>query len=156
MVSVSEYLLEGNIKIGVEAKSKRDALKQLLSLKGLENENIIEGIMKREKLESTGFGHGLAIPHARIDNVPVMTLLVGVSRKGVEFDALDGRPVKLIFLILAPKKETKLYINILARLMKATQKIEDLTDLINSETPKEFLEKFRKFEAKNSNIIKIT
>lgn len=147
MINVSEYLIEENIIIGLKAKSKKGILKHLLASKGLDKGSILQGIMKREELESTGFGNGLAIPHARIDGVPAMTLLVGVSKEGIEFDALDGKPAKLIFLILAPKSETKLYINILAKLMKVTEKTKNLKELIDCDAPQSFIAKFRSLES---------
>ncbi|MCK4328549.1 PTS sugar transporter subunit IIA [candidate division WOR-3 bacterium] len=147
MINVSEYLIEENIIIGLKAKNKKGILKHLLASKGLDKGSILQGIMKREELESTGFGNGLAIPHARIDGVPAMTLLVGVSKEGIEFDALDGKPAKLIFLILAPKSETKLYINILAKLMKVTEKTKSLKELIDCDTPQSFIAKFQSLES---------
>jgi len=86
MVNISDYLKEENIKMNLVAKTKEKAIKTLLEFNSLDKESILKEIMKREELESTGFGNGIAVPHARIDGVPCITILVGVSKKGIEFD----------------------------------------------------------------------
>ncbi len=129
------------------ARNKEEAIEGLLESKSLDRKTILQGIMKREELESTGFGNGIAVPHARIDGVPSLTIFVGVYRKGVEFDSLDGKPVNLIFLILAPKSETKLYITILAKLIKILDKRKNLTELIAIDTPQSFIKEFRRIES---------
>ncbi len=146
MVNISDYLKEENIKMNLVAKNKKKAIKTLLEFNSLDKESILKEIMKREELESTGFGNGIAVPHARIDGIPSITILVGVSRKGVEFDSLDGKPANLIFLILAPKSETKLYIYILAKLIKVLEEEKNLTKLVDTDTPQSFIEKFRTIE----------
>lgn len=146
MINISDYLKEENIKMNLVAKNKKKAIKTLLEFNSLDKESILKEIMKREELESTGFGNGIAVPHARIDEIPSITILVGVSRKGVEFDSLDSKPANLIFLILAPKSETKLYIYILAKLIKVLEEEKNLMELVNTDTPQSFIEKFRTIE----------
>lgn len=146
MVNISDYLKEENIKMNLVAKSKEKAIKTLLEFNSLDKESILKEIMKREELESTGFGNGIAVPHARIDGIPSITILVGVSKKGIEFDSLDGKPANLIFLILAPKSETKLYIYILAKLIKVLEEEKNLMKLVDTDTPQSFIEKFRSIE----------
>lgn len=147
MINISDYLEEKNIKMDLVARNKEEAIEGLLESKSLDRKTILQGIMKREELESTGFGNGIAVPHARIDGVPSLTIFVGVYRKGVEFDSLDGKPVNLIFLILAPKSKTKLYITILAKLIKILDKRKNLTELIAIDTPQSFIEEFRRIES---------
>lgn len=147
MINISDYLEEKNIKMNLMARNKEEAIEGLLESKSLDRKNILQGIMKREELESTGFGNGIAVPHARIDGVPSLTIFVGVYRKGIEFDSLDGKPVNLIFLILAPKSKTKLYITILAKLIKILDKRKNLTELIATDTPQSFIEEFRRIES---------
>jgi len=147
MINISDYLKEENIKMNLVAKNKKKAIKTLLEFNSLDKESILKEIMKREELESTGFGNGIAVPHARIDGIPSITILVGVSKKGVEFDSLDGKPANLIFLILAPKSETKLYIYILAKLIKVLEEEKNLTELVNVDTSQSFIEKFRSIES---------
>ena len=146
MISISNYLKEENIKMNLVAKNKKKAIKTLLEFHSLDKASILKEIMKREELESTGFGNGIAVPHARIDGIPSITILVGVSKKGIEFDSLDGKPANLIFLILASKSETKLYIYILAKLIKVLEEEKNLMKLVDTDTPQSFIEKFRSIE----------
>ncbi len=146
MINILDYLKEENIKIDLVARNKKEVINGLLKSKSLDSKKILQGIMKREELESTGFGNGIAVPHARIDGIPSILILVGVSREGVEFDSLDGKPVNLVFLILAPKSETKLYIYILAKLIKILEKKKNIEELIDTDTPQSFIEKLRSIE----------
>lgn len=66
-------------------------------------ETFIKAIIEREKRGSTGFGHGVAVPHAKTSSVKQLVIAVGVSKAGVEFNALDKQPVHSIFLLLSPE-----------------------------------------------------
>ena len=146
MLNISDYLKKGNIDIDLEAKNKKEAIKRLLKIVSLNTGGILKGIMKREELESTGFGNGIAVPHARMDELSSIVVLVGISKKGIDFDSLDGKPVNLIFVILAPKSETRLYITILAKLIKLLEKKNNIRNLVDADSPVSFIEKFKKIE----------
>ncbi len=146
MVNISEYLREENIKIGISAKDKKTAIQEILEIGSIDREEIVHGLIKREELESTGFGNGIAVPHARLDEISSITILIGISREGIQFDSLDGKPVHLIFIILAPKSETKLYIYILAKLIRILEEEKMLEKLIDTDTPRSFIEKYQNIE----------
>ena len=71
-------------------------------LKNDEADSIVEAIMKREELGSTGIGKGIAVPHTKHPSVDQLVGTVGVSNEGVEFQSLDGEPVQLFFLLISP------------------------------------------------------
>ena len=79
---------------------------------------ILSGLLAREKLGSTALGGGVAIPHARLDLIKKPLIVIGISKKGLDFDSLDGEPVYIIFLILSPKETEGLHLKILATISK--------------------------------------
>ena len=91
------------------AKNRDEAIEELIealvragALSPELREEFVKAIVKREKRGSTGFGHGVAVPHVKHAAISNMTVAVGISREGVEFNALDRRPVHSIFLLLSP------------------------------------------------------
>src|SRR5262245_16751624 len=91
----------------IDAKDKNEALRllvdHLVATKHIKNGNILlKTLLEREKLGSTGLEKGIAVPHSRSMMVDKLTLLFARAPEGIDFDAIDGKPVELIFLILAP------------------------------------------------------
>lgn len=83
---------------------------------GIPSSNIINEVLKREKIMSTGIGDGVAIPHARLNNLKNPCIVTGLHKEGVDFDAIDGKPAKIIFLILTPENNPDSQIQILAQI----------------------------------------
>jgi mannitol/fructose-specific phosphotransferase system IIA component (Ntr-type) len=81
---------------------------------GLEAAEVVDGVMIREEIMATGIGHGLAVPHARLRGLVRPVVAVGLSRHGVDFDAPDGRPAQLIFLLLTPIHDDGTQLELLA------------------------------------------
>jgi len=78
----------------------------------------VEVLLEREKLGSTGIGQNIAVPHAKSEEVKNLALGVGISEKGVDFEALDGDPVNIIFMVIAPIDATGLHLKVLARIAR--------------------------------------
>jgi PTS system nitrogen regulatory IIA component len=78
----------------------------------------LEDVFERERLGTTGIGDGIAIPHARTDAVDQLVIALGRSARGVEFESLDGKKVKLLFLMGTPKGSVSHYLKILAQLTR--------------------------------------
>jgi nitrogen PTS system EIIA component len=105
------------------AKTKTEALEELVDalIKGglkLDSAKVIEVLQQREKLGSTGIGDGLAIPHGKISSLDEIVVAFGRSKKGVDFDSLDGKPVHIFFLLLAPENSVGQHLKALARISK--------------------------------------
>ncbi len=81
-------------------------------------EDLTRRLMEREKLGCTGLGNGIAIPHCKLAGLESVLLAVGVSRGGVDFHALDGKPVRLIFLVLSPAEAPAGHLQALARISR--------------------------------------
>ena len=108
-MSILELLSEDCIKVPLESRRKNDLLHEMIDLlkdagKIDDGDSIYQAVRSREDQGSTGLGEGIAIPHAKTDAVSEMTLAIGISPEGIDFESLDGEDTKVFFMILAPLK----------------------------------------------------
>ncbi|HOJ41020.1 MAG TPA: PTS sugar transporter subunit IIA, partial [bacterium] len=122
-MKITDFLSEDSVIIGLKSTEKEDSLDELLM--ALEKagriknrKEILEALVEREKLGSTGIGQGIAVPHAKTDQIDNLVGALGISRKGVHFEALDGEPVNIIFLVLAPSRATGIHLKALAKIAR--------------------------------------
>ncbi len=127
MVRLIDLLKKGGIILELKAKEKVEAIKELAGVL-IEKELITDAqtffqeILKRENLESTGIGMGIALPHARSPAVKELVVVFGRSEEGVDFSSLDQKPSHLIFLIAAPEERKDEYIYTLVKISKLLRK----------------------------------
>lgn len=102
----------------LKAHSRQEAVAELAKtaaeVAGLEIGEVVDGVMIREEMMATGIGHGLAVPHARLRGLERPVVAVGLSKAGIDFDAPDGQPAKLIFLLLTPVHDDGAHLELLA------------------------------------------
>ena len=118
---ISELLSADRVACCTTSASKKRVLEQLSGLiasgqAGLSQSEVFDSLIARERLGSTGLGHGVAIPHGRVKNG---TQTVGAFIKlaeAVDFDAVDGQPVDLLFGLLVPEQSTEVHLQLLAQL----------------------------------------
>lgn len=110
-------------------------------------EPIIHEIKKREKLESTGVIEGVAIPHARTEAVKDLILEIAIIKKGLDFEALDDKPVHIVFLIVAPEEARKKYIHVLARISRMCRQNDFREKLKNANDRDEVFEIIKDFDS---------
>jgi len=146
-MELRRLLSEDVICASVQADKRDDALRELLSLfvkSGSVSEEqlapILKALLRREKLGSTAVGKGMAVPHARVDDIPSTLMALGVSKQGVEFRALDREPVHGIFLVIGPEKDADEYIDVLRRISSLIQNPDFRRFLFRSQTGAEVLE----------------
>ncbi len=118
---LSDFLSPESIVSALKARDKRGVLEEMVdkiveNLGGGNSEKLLEALLQREHLGSTGIGYGVAIPHSRVKGLEHIALLFGRSLEGIDFQSMDGKPAFLFFLILAPEKSTVVHIKLLARL----------------------------------------
>lgn len=117
-----DVLLPSTTLIDVKTTSKKHLL-QLLSqhassVLGIEDRRIFEALVARERLGSTGIGHGVAIPHARFHEVKSLTVFFARLESAVEFEAIDSNPVDLVFTLIAPEDAGAEHLKMLARISR--------------------------------------
>lgn len=111
-----------------------------------DKKQLLSKLMERESIETTGIGHGVAIPHARTESVDGLAMCFGVSHKGIEYDSLDGKTVHIIFLIASNEENKNNYIKLLARISRICRKESFRNKVQNAKTPEEVLEIFQEEE----------
>jgi len=120
MNRIVDLLPQRNVAVGVDAASKRDlfgAIADLFSASGdLARSAVVDALSAREKLGSTGLGQGIAIPHGRIKGLKEARGAFLRLAQPVPFDAPDGNPVNLVFVLLVPEKATEKHLQILSEL----------------------------------------
>ena len=122
-MKISEILDKRAIKLGLTSIKKEDVLKELVGiLAQVENigdqKSLLKTLLEREKLGSTGIGQGIAIPHGKTDAINRLIAVLGVSKSGVNFDALDGELVYIFFLLVAPKDSAGPHLKALAQISR--------------------------------------
>jgi len=137
-----EELFIGDLKSTKKADALREMVRILCKQQNIKNaEIILEMLYRREDLGSTGIGNGVAIPHGRTLAVPDTVVVFGRSKEGIEFDAIDGEPVHLIFLIVAPPHdESNVYLPLLGKIVEIVREEDNRKRLLDAETYEEFID----------------
>ncbi len=106
----------------LQAQDKNGILEELVrpiaDMTGLDNKDLVQVLIERERLGSTGIGGGIGIPHGKLKDLESLVLGFGIARKAVDFDSMDGRPTHIFFLLLTPENSTGLHLKLLARISK--------------------------------------
>ena len=122
-MKIVEFLNEKAVSASLKAVTKEAALRELVEVlskaEGIKNkEDLIRVLLNRESLGSTGIGQGVGIPHAKTNAVKKLVAALGISTNGVNFDALDGEPVHIFFLLVAPEDSAGPHLKGLARISR--------------------------------------
>jgi PTS system nitrogen regulatory IIA component len=122
-MKISEYLRPEDIIPELAASTKNEVIEELSAVlaghyNGLDIEQLREKILEREKLGSTGVGDGIAIPHAKLRSVGKILVVFGRSSKGVDFNAIDGKAVHILFLLVAMDENFGAHLKLLARISR--------------------------------------
>lgn len=123
---LSELLTPDRVRVPLRPGSSDDVLRQLVELAlpddTVERDDVLRRVREREGQLSTGIGGGVAIPHARSDVFEELRLVAGCAAEPVEFQALDGAPVSLFFLLLAPEEDRGAHISALSSIARLLRK----------------------------------
>jgi len=120
-VLLSELLSPDRVKVPLDGRTKDDLLQELVALVARSPEDareILAAVHDRERELSTGVGGGVAIPHARTSRVDQLVMAAGIAPTPVDFDALDGQPVELFFLLVGPESSAGAHVRALARISR--------------------------------------
>ena len=152
-MKLTELIPRKAIVLDFKAKDKKSAIQELVQAarKAHENEKfnvaeIVEAIVAREKTGSTGIGNGVGIPHAKVEGVRSVIGAFGRIQPGLDFNAVDGELVQLIFVILAPPSQGEAYLQVLRKVMGALKRPNFVKFLKSVKTVKDIEEVFRELE----------
>ena len=129
MIRLENILTPGRSLVSVPGGSKKRVLEQIASLVAtelteLDEQDIFESLIAREKLGSTGFGNGIAIPHCRLPGCHAPLSAVLRLDSAVDFDAIDGAPVDLLFVLLVPEAATDEHLELLRQIASMLDRSE--------------------------------
>jgi mannitol/fructose-specific phosphotransferase system IIA component (Ntr-type) len=151
-VLLSELLSADRVKVPLGSRTKSDVLRELVELvtsgrNGADTESILASVREREMVLSTGIGGGVAIPHGKTPHVDQLVLVAGVAPQPIDFDALDGKPVQLFFLLVGPESAAGAHVKALSRISRLLRREQLRADLIAAQSPADFLRIVRASEA---------
>jgi mannitol/fructose-specific phosphotransferase system IIA component (Ntr-type) len=150
-MKLSTLLVRENIVVPILNIDKQPVMEELLDAacatgKVTDRAKVLQALMDREKLGSTGLEKGLAIPHARTNAVDGIVLAVGIAPDGVEFQSADGEFSNLFFLLIASEAMTANYIQVLALIARLSQQESFRRNMLAAKTPDEVLDIVKKTE----------
>jgi PTS system nitrogen regulatory IIA component len=121
-MKILEVLQKEAILPDLNSRDKKGVIEELVSpvaqIANVNREDLVRVLMERERLGSTGIGGGIGIPHGKLRGLESLILSFGLSRKGVDFESMDGRPTHIFFLLITPENSTGLHLKLLARISK--------------------------------------
>lgn len=149
---LTDLLTPERIRIPLQATTKEEILRELVQVIA-DNEHIDEpaevlrAVREREAVLSTGIGNGVAIPHGKSAAVPDLRMAAGITPEPVDFDALDGQPVNLFFLLVGPETAAGPHIKALSRISRLVRKDSVRQQLAASRSPDAFYDAMKAAEA---------
>lgn len=142
-MKIHDFLHPKAISVDLKATDKKGLIRELLDLlikagtvKNANKDVVFKALLEREALGSTGIGQNIGIPHGKTAFVKKLVAAFGISKKGVDFDSLDGEPAQIFFLLLAPEESAGPHLKALARISKLLKDKSFRDQLIAAEDPK--------------------
>lgn len=141
-MKLPEILEESNIIPELTAKDKIGVLEELAEVisnhePAIDKGTLVKVLVERERLGSTGIGDGVAIPHGKMHDVRNPIISFGRSKQGLDFESMDGQPVHLFFLLIAPENSSGIHLQVLAKIAKILKNRDFRKKLMKPATRKE-------------------
>ena len=144
---ISDFLSKDAINVSLQATDKKGVIVELVDVlvvaKKIDERDrakLVQSLLERESLGSTGVGHGIGIPHGKLEGVRELVAAFGISQKGVDFQSLDGDPVYLFFLLVAPQDSAGPHLKALARISRLLKDKFFRNTLRKATSPEEIVE----------------
>lgn len=155
-MKLSDLLTEKAISVGLTARDKRGVIEELVGLLAdamgtvTDRDAVIKAVWDREELMSTGIGQGVGIPHAKTNAVDRLHAVFGRSDAGVDFSALDSKPVHIFFLLVAPEDLSGPHVKALARISRLLKQSYFRQALMDAKKAQEIMTIIREEELKSA------
>lgn len=149
---LTELLTADRIKVPLGSRTKSAVLRELVELAATRRnasavDSMLAAVYEREQVLSTGIGGGVAIPHGKTPHVDQLILAAGVSPNAIDFDALDGQPVQLFFLLVGPESASGAHVKALSRISRLLRRDRLRADLLAATSSEAFLDVIKRSEA---------
>ena len=142
-MKILDVLKKEAININLAARDKKGVLDELAapvaSAAGATKDQLVKVLLERERLGSTGIGGGIGIPHGKLKNLESLLLGFGLSRQGVNFESMDGRPTHIFFLLLTPEDSAGIHLKLLARISRLLKNDGFKERLMQSQTSEDII-----------------
>ena len=140
-MKILEVLQKEAILENLVSTDKKGILEELVApvakLANVGEEGLVKVLLDREQLGSTGIGGGVGIPHGKLKNLDNIVLGFGLSKKGVDFESMDGKPTHVFFLLVTPENSTGLHLKMLARISRLLKDEPFKEQLVNASSQEE-------------------
>jgi fructose-specific phosphotransferase system IIA component len=151
-MKISDILTEDLVATGLLGKTKDDIIDAMIDLvaaspKVLDKEKVRKAIFERERIMSTGVGNGFAIPHGKTDAVTDIVAAFAVTAEPIDYQSLDEKPVRLVFLLVGKDNLVGPHIKLLSRISRLMNKEDFRKRLLAQQTSREIIDMFRQEEA---------
>jgi PTS system nitrogen regulatory IIA component len=152
-MNILDILDEESILPEIKSANKKEVIEELAALAARQNDDLeldllVEKLLEREKLGSTGVGDGVAIPHAKFFGVEKVIAVFGRSIDGVDFDSMDDKKAHLFFLLVAPESSTGSHLKALARISRLMQNSAFRAGLMEAKSREELFKTFSEEDSK--------
>lgn len=125
-MKILDVLKKETILVDLKSKDKKGVIDELVTpvakLAGIEHKKLVRVLLEREQLGSTGIGGGIGIPHGKLKGMDSLILGFGLSRSGIDFESMDGKPTHIFFLLVTPENSTGLHLKLLAQISRLLKK----------------------------------
>jgi len=143
-MKLSKFCEESLVNFNMKASTKTAVIDELVDLAATstmvkDHDRLLQDVREREELVTTGVGYGVAFPHAKTRSVKGIVIAFGRNDKGIDFDAMDHKPVHLFFLIAAPEDAIGAHLNVMARLSFLMKSPENRQKLMDATSPGDVL-----------------
>ncbi|HUI71622.1 MAG TPA: PTS sugar transporter subunit IIA [Spirochaetia bacterium] len=134
-------------------KTREEALRRIIheaAIKGLikDESDLFGKLMERESVQTTAVGNGIAIPHCFTDDIPDLVIIVARAPGGLEFDSFDGKPTRVVFLLMGNRQEHSLHLKALARIARLIKSTEFIERIVSAGSVDDMVRAFDEEEAK--------
>jgi fructose-specific phosphotransferase system IIA component len=145
----------GCVKVPLESTEKEAAITELIDLLNVHgffsnHQEVLDTVIARERSQSTGTGAGIAIPHGKCSAVKELVMAIGIAQEPIEFDSIDGKPVKIIILLVSPANKSGEHIQALAAISRLLLQEDFRSRLENASSADEVYQLFNSTETRNT------
>lgn len=156
-MKLKDILLEDTIKIPLDSQEKKQIIEEMVELlahahRVKDRGEVLKAVLDREAVMSTGVGDQVAIPHGKAEGAPEIAAALGITKHAVDFQSIDEKPVRLVWLLVGPPNQTGPHLKALSRISRLMHKREFRDRLIGSRTAAEALAAIAREEEKYFDI----
>ena len=149
---LSELLPPSQVRVGLAARTKREAIEELVALLPLEGAeqraSVLGAVLEREAVLTTGIGRGVAVPHGKSAAVPRLMAAIAIHATGIPYEAVDGQPCHILFLLVSHPDNSGPHIRALAQVARVLNQERAKRTLVEAKTPEDVVAVFRDDESR--------